>query len=107
MAAGDHQDRPLPHLTEIEGQVEPLDAVQQHQFAGFLKGLADDLGPTTRYALLRTRPGSPRVDETDHAWARSLYDACALAEVRCEIVHLGTEDRIQPLPPEEVVAASA
>ena len=100
-------DKPLPQLTEVEGQVEPLDPDQRRQFAAFLHGLAADLGPEVRYAMLRTRPGRSRIDDTDRAWARALYDACALAEVPCEVVHLGTKDRVQPLPPDEVMAVSA
>ena len=100
-------DKPVPQLTEVEGQVAPLDIDQQRQFAAFLHGLAAELGLGLRYAMLRTRPGRPRIDDTDRAWARALDDAIALAEVLCEVIHLGTEGRVQPLPPDEVMAASA
>jgi len=100
-------DVPVPQLTEVEGCTEPPDTTTTEQFARLLARLSGDLGPGLRFAMLRTRPGPSHVEELDREWARSVYDACALAEVACEIVHLGTEERVRPLPPDEVMLASA
>jgi hypothetical protein len=100
-------DVPIPQLTEVEGCEEPPDAELTANFAQVLGGLAHELGDGLRFAVLRTRPGTDRVTDDDRAWARSVYAAAATAEVACEIVHLGTEESIRPLPPDEVIAASA
>jgi hypothetical protein len=100
-------DVPVPQLTEIDECVEPPDAELTESFAHLLGALAGDLGGDPRFAVLRTRPGTGAVTDDDRAWARCVYGAAATAEVGCEIVHLGTEGSIRPLPPDEVIAASA
>ena len=101
-------DVPIPQLTEVEVCTEPPDATGTEQFNRLLARLSADLGPgCLRFAMLRTRPGSSHVEELDRAWARSLYDACALAGAACEVVHLGTQDQVRALPPDEVIPASA
>ncbi len=99
-------DTPIPQLTEIEDCVEPLAGQQAQQFSRMLGRLSADLGPGIRFAMLRSRPGSSHVTDVDRAWARALYDACTLAEVPCEVLHLGTRDEIRPLPPDEVLPAT-
>jgi hypothetical protein len=100
-------DVPVPQLTEIDECVEPPDAELTSGFAHVLGALAGDLGGDPRFAVLRTRPGTGAVTDDDRAWARCVYDAAAIAEVACEIVHLGTEGSVKPLLPDEVIVASA
>lgn len=104
MVIADHV--PLPQLIELEGCTVPPDGSQRANFARLLGDLAGDLGPGVRFAMLRTRPGPSRVEELDRAWARAVYDACALAEV---VRHRPPRHpgRHPPLPPDEVMSASA
>src|ERR1700751_3822910 len=65
-------DRPIPQVMEI---VETPDAPEPDDvvaFAGVLEHLAR---PDTRFAFLRSRPGSGGPDAADRAWARGLHDA--------------------------------
>lgn len=98
------EDRPLPQITEITDSQTPPDGAGLDGFADLLSRLSGSLGPDdVRFAFLRSRPGADQVSEDDRRWARALYDACRRADVRCEMVHLATRDRVRPLPPDELV----
>jgi len=69
-------DRPFPHLVEIDEAVEPPDPDEVAGFARFLRHLVIDMGEGSRVALLRSRPGPPGVTDEDRAWAQATYAAC-------------------------------
>lgn len=88
---------PLPQLTEISDS----DALPgQEAIAGLVSVLASvaEDQPGARWAFLRSRPGRHGVDDRDRAWARLLLDACHAADVATGVVHLATDERLVPLP---------
>ncbi|KAA1419139.1 hypothetical protein F0U44_11850 [Nocardioides humilatus] len=58
--------------------------------------------PGGRVAFLRTRPGSGGLDAKDRLWAAALYAAAQLAGVPCEVVHAANDDRLVPVPLDEL-----
>jgi hypothetical protein len=58
--------------------------------------------PGGRVAFLRTRPGRGGLDQSDRLWAAALYDAAQVAGVPCEVVHAANDDRMVPVPLDEI-----
>lgn len=100
-------DRPLPQITEITESDDPPDDTGLHGLAHLLTHLSESVAPDLRFAFLRSRPGPAMVTQDDRRWARALYDACRLAGVPCEIVHLATKDAVRPLPPDELISLAS
>lgn len=98
-------DRPLPQLTQITESDELPDDEQAVGLVGLLRILDDEVGPGTRFAFLRSRPGVDVITETDRAWATMLYAAARAAAVPCEVVHLATRGAIRPIPLDDVGVA--
>ena len=63
--------------------------------------------PGGRVAFLRTRPGRDGLDRSDRLWAAALYAAARLAGVPCEVVHAANDERLLPVPLDEIDALSA
>ena len=63
--------------------------------------------PDGRVAFLRTRPGRGGLDRSDRLWAAALYAAARVAGVPCEVVHAANDDRLVPVPLDEIDALSA
>jgi hypothetical protein len=100
-------DRPVRHLVEVPGAVEPPGADEVAALGGFLAGLQRDVvGPEGRVAFLLSRPGRDGVCGTDRQWAVALYDACRSNHVPCEVVHLANDVILVPLPLDELGALS-
>ena len=97
-------DRPVPRVLEISFTELPPEDGDAEALAGLLSHLA---GSRTRFAFLRTRPGSGRPDASDRAWARELYAAGQQASARLEVVHLAHDDDVFPLPLDDVLAEPA
>jgi hypothetical protein len=95
-------DRPLPHLTEIDEALHPPDPEELDGLAEVLLMLDREVAPGLRVAFLRSRPGKDTVTDTDRAWATSLYAAARRAAVPCEVVHLATRGAIRPIPADVV-----
>jgi hypothetical protein len=94
-------DRPVPRLTEIEDADAPPGAQQAAGLCRVLASVADDL-PGGRWAFLRTRPGRGGPDAADRAWASVLLVACRRAGVATDVMHLATDDRLVPLPADDL-----
>jgi hypothetical protein len=97
-------ERPEPRILEIVELGEPPDVDEVDTYAGFLEPL---VGPDTRFALLRSRPGGGRPNATDRAWARALYDAGRRAGARLEMIHLAHDQDICPLALDDLLAEPA
>jgi hypothetical protein len=97
-------DRPLPRVMEIAELPMAPEAGEAEALAGVLERLADE---GTRFAFLRSRPGGGRPDESDRAWARTLYDAGRRAGARLEVVHLAHDHDIYPLALDDLLDATA
>lgn len=95
-------DRPLPHLTEIDEAEDPPEPDQYDGLATLLQHLDQDLAPGFRVAFLRSRPGKDVITDNDRAWASSLYASARRAGVACEVVHLATRASIKPIPADVV-----
>jgi hypothetical protein len=63
--------------------------------------------PDGRVAFLRTRPGRGGLDASDRLWAAALYAAARVASVPCEVVHVANDDRLVPVPLDEIDSLSA
>lgn len=63
--------------------------------------------PGGRVAFLRTRPGRGGLDGSDRLWAAALYAAARLAGVPCEVVHAANDDRLLPVPLDEIDVLNA
>lgn len=102
----DTASRPVPQLTEITGLAAGPDRDGAGGLAAFLRDVVTELSPGGRLALLRTRPGRGRARPDDLAWAATLYEACATADLPTEVVHLATDDDVVPLPMDAVPLAT-
>ena len=97
-------DRPIPQLMEIVEVSEPPEGEDVEAFAHVLLGLAR---PDTRFAFLRSRPGSGSPDAVDRAWARALYDAGRRAGARIEVVHVAHDHDVLPVALDDLLAEPA
>lgn len=100
----DPDGRPVPGLLEIDDC--DGDPVPEHLDS--LTALCLDVagGPTGRWVFLRSRPGRHGPDATDRAWARELTLACRRAGLRTDVVHLATDQRLVPLPADDLLASA-
>jgi hypothetical protein len=98
-------DRPLPHLVEIDDAHHLPPDLDHDEFGHFARHLVDDLAPGGRLAILRSRPGGGGPDADDLGWARALVGACRRAGVPTEVVHLATDTDLLPLPLDVLGAA--
>jgi hypothetical protein len=99
-----------PHQTLIE--VPAPDAMvapdpTAPELIDLLQEWTSDPVPGGRVAFLRTRPGRGGLDGTDRLWAAALYAAARVAGVPCEVVHAANDDRLVPVPLDELDALSA
>ncbi len=98
----DEDDHPTRRLLEIEDCAgDPV--------AGDLDSLTSMLARVGgaapgRWVFLRSRPGRHGPDATDRAWARELTLACRRAGVVTDVVHLATDQRLVPLPVDDLPA---
>lgn len=99
-----------PHKTLIEVPA-PDDMVAPDPTAPELLDLLEEWTteqvPGGRVAFLRTRPGRGGLDRSDRLWAAALYAAAQLARVPCEVVHAANNDRLLPVPLDEIDILSA
>lgn len=99
-----------PHKTLIE--VPAPDAMvapdpNAPELLDLLREWTTEQVPGGRVAFLRTRPGRGGLDHTDRLWAAALYAAARVAGVPCEVVHAANDDRLVPVPLDEIGALSA
>ena len=92
---------PLPQLTEIAEADRPPDLDEAAGLASTLAAVLEE-HPGSRWAFLRSRPGRHGPDECDRAWARVLLEACRGAGVATDVVHLATDERLVPLPEDDL-----
>jgi len=99
-----------PHKTLIEIPA-PDSLVAPDPTAPELLDLLDEWTtehvPGGRVAFLRTRPGRGGLDRSDRLWAAALYAAAQVAGVPCEVVHAANNDRLLPVPLDEIDVLSA
>ncbi|WP_322937892.1 hypothetical protein [Nocardioides bizhenqiangii] len=99
-----------PHKTLIEVPVPDGRLVPDPTAPELLDLLAEwttDQVPGGRVAFLRTRPGRGGLDRSDRLWAAALYAAAQVAGVPCEVVHAANDDRLVPVPLDEIDSLSA
>lgn len=99
-------DRPLPQLTEIADAEAPPAGRERAGFVDLLGTIIATI-PDARLAFLRSRPGRGGVDDDDRAWAEMLYAAARTAGAPCEIVHVATDDTVEPIPLDSLGLRSA
>lgn len=95
-------DRPVSQLTEIEDCDGPPDPRLLDNLGGLLTSLQGDAGLHGRWAFLRTRPGRGGTDDVDRAWAEALHTMAGRAGLAVDVVHLATDDTLQPIPLDEL-----
>jgi hypothetical protein len=100
-------DRPLPHLTQIEEAKRLPTREENGHLAETLQMLVSEVVPGGRVAFLRSRPGGGGLTLEDKAWAQSLYDAARLAGVPAEVVHRACDVDLVPVPMDDALAQPA
>lgn len=100
-------DRPFPHLTQIEGADRLPTPVVMDRFAEMIVELRAEYAPGGRVAFLRSRPGRGGLTADDKAWAESLYDVGRLAGVPTEVVHRACDADLVPVPMDDVLPDTA
>ena len=100
-------DRPFPHLTQIEEAVEPPPPEDLAGFAEMVAELRTEFAPGGRLAFLRSRPGGSGLTPDDKAWAEALYDVGRLAGVPTEVVHRACDTDLVPVPMDDVLPDTA
>jgi hypothetical protein len=99
-----------PNKTLIEVPVPDVRMVPDPTAPELLDLLAEwttEHVPGGRVAFLRTRPGRGGLDRPDRLWAAALYAAAQVAGVPCEVVHAANDDRLVPVPLDEIDSLSA
>lgn len=91
---------PVPHEQMVPDPTAP-------ELLALLEEWTTDQVPGGRVAFLRTRPGRGGLDRDDRRWAAALYAAAHAAGVPCEVVHAANDDRLAPVPLDEIEEASA
>lgn len=99
-------DRPLPHLTEIDERDGPPTAEHLDSLARMLRLVSGYGRPGRRWAFLRCRIGPGAAAEADRVWGRDLVAACRRHSVPVEVPHLLTHAGLQPLPYDELAASA-
>ena len=99
-----------PHKTLIEVPAPGRGSVPDPtapELLGLLQEWTTERVPGGRVAFLRTRPGRGGLDRSDRRWAAALYAAAQVAGVPCEVVHAANDDRLVPVPMDEIDDLSA
>lgn len=91
-----------PVIMEITESVEPIDESMRTNLAEVLRLVTTEIVPDGRVAFLRTRPGRDGLSAADREWAQALYQACRLADVAHEVVHVANDVMLQPLPADDL-----
>jgi len=103
----DADDRPVPHVTQIDDPDQPPTADDLAGLADVVKQVRDELVPGGRVAFLRSRPGPPAISRADRDYARALYDASQRVDLPVEVVHLACDTDVVPLPMDAALPDSA
>jgi hypothetical protein len=97
-------DRPVPKVMEFAELPESPEEDDGEAFAAFLAHLAD---PRTRFAFLRSRPGTGRPTAGDRAWALAIYAAGRRSGADLDVVHLAHDHDVMPMAMDDLLAESA
>ena len=100
-------DRPFPHLTQIEEAEAPPGDEGVSGLGEMLSMLRDEFVPEGRIAFLRSRPGAAGITGNDRAWAQALCEAGWIAGVPVEVVHRACDVDLVPIPMDELLAEPA
>ncbi|HEX6151107.1 hypothetical protein [Nocardioides sp.] len=99
-------DRPFPHLTQIEDAEHLPTPVELAGAAEMLEELHAEFAPGGRAAFLRSRPGSGGLTPDDRAWAEALYEVARIAGVPTEVVHRACDVDLVPVPMDDALPDS-
>jgi hypothetical protein len=97
-------DRAVPKIMEFTELPDSPEEDDTEALAAFLALLA---APDTRFAFLRSRPGSGRVTPGDRAWALALREAGSRAGAHLDVVHLAHDHDVLPLALDDLLAEPA
>ena len=97
----DGEDRPTRRLLEIDDCTGLPETGTLDALTAMLTEVARD--EPGRWVFLRSRPGRHGPDDTDRAWARELALACRRAGLVNDVVHLATDERLVPLPSDDLL----
>jgi hypothetical protein len=100
-------DRPFPHLTQIEEADRLPTPVVMDRFAEMVREIRTEFAPGGRIAFLRTRPGSGGLTPNDKAWAEALYEIGRRSGVPTDVVHRACDHDLVPVPMDDVLPDTA
>lgn len=93
----------LPMIVPIDDLPEaPDEQTVAHVMSLVTHVIRADGGPGTTVAMTLSRPGSPRVTDSDRAWAGSVRRQADRAGIALWPVHLATADAVRPLTLDDV-----
>jgi hypothetical protein len=104
----DPEGRPHPQVIEVDDLPATFGTEDATRFIGFLSHLVGGRdGEAGSAALLFARPGGGTLSEGDRTLCRELYAAARAADVRLELLHVGTDTALIPVPMDEVLPRTA
>jgi hypothetical protein len=107
VVAIDRDRRLTPVVTEIDEVPARFTADNAGALMETYVQVLDEFVPGGSLAILVCRPGCPQVTDDDRRWCRNLYDAGRDADIPLELLHLGTDTEIVPVPMDEVLPRTA
>ena len=105
----DEHGRPNPPLVEVDEIPASFDRADADHVAEFLRHVLDGFGLARdgSVALLACRPGAGHLQDHDRELCRHLYEAARAAGLRLQLLHVGTDTAIIPVPLDELLPRSA
>lgn len=103
----DGDRRPTSVIVEIDEIPDRFTEEDAHALLRVYAHLLGDHAPGGSVAVLACRPGPPHLTDDDRECCRHLYTAGRAADVPLELVHLGTDTAIVPVPMDEVLPRTA
>ena len=93
LGADGRLDGPVTQIDEIPD--DPDDTALTMILRLCAQVIDDGIVPGTRVAFLRSRPGGATFTESDLSWADGLRRAARRVGVRCEPVHVASDERVR------------
>ena len=103
----DGERRPTPLVTEFEEIPDRFTGEDARALTAIFAHLIEEQESNGSLAILVCRPGSAMLTDDDRACCRDIYAAGRDAGVPLEVLHVGTDTRIVPVPMDEVLPRTA
>jgi hypothetical protein len=101
--------RPNPQIVEVDEIPEEFGREDADGIVGFLHHILEmfDLGDDGSVALMFARPGQARLTDDDRDLCLHLHAAARAQGLQLQLLHVGTDTAIIPVPMDELLPRSA